>query len=237
MALATFDRIPWQQFSRRMLPGWHQGQHVSLIGPTGCGKTVLLSELLSRRKYVVFFGTKVYDKSYDDLKRNGNYYRIDSWDEVRPYMNRIMLWPRVRRDLPLRSIYGIQRNAFLPALDAIFHERAWTLVNDELHYMCNQLKLEAEIAMYHHQGRSSHLTNVNGYQRPAHVPLVVYGSSAHAFLWPTNQGDTDLKRLSDFVSNPKELTYNLNKLDRFEFVYVNTVNRSQDPIITKVDLK
>jgi hypothetical protein len=235
VATTQYDRVSWDTFTSRFLRNWEQSQHVSLIGPTGCGKTKLLTQILSRRKYIVFFGTKVYDKTYNEIQRQG-FHRISSWDESRAHMNKVMLWPRIHSGTSLREIYDIQRRAFVPALDQIFHERGWTLVNDELHYMCHQLRLEPEVAMYHHQGRSSHLTNVNGFQRPAHVPLVVYGSSAHAFLWPTTQQDTDAKRLSDFVPDSRELITNLNRLERYEFVYVNTVDRNALPVRTKVEV-
>lgn len=203
---------------------WSQGQHTVVIGPTGCGKTTVLSELLQHRKYVLFFGTKLYDDSYNRFIKQG-YRRYNTYAQVPAWCNKAMLWPKIPRGTKLRDIYSIQRSVFAPALNEVFHERGWTVVLDELHYICAQLRLEPEAAMFHHQGRSSHLTMVDGFQRPANVPLVVYGSASHVFVWKTKQVDTDGKRLADFGgANRRDMDENLQDLEKYEFIYIDPVN-------------
>lgn len=220
---------------QRIGQNWRQGQHVCVIGPTGCGKTTVLSRLLDHRKYVLFFGTKLYDDSYNAFIKAG-YRRYNSYDQVPAWADRVMLWPKIPRNTDLREIYRIQAATFRPALNQVFHERGWTVVLDELHYLCNQLRLEAEAAMFHHQGRSSRLTMVDGFQRPAHVPLVVYGSASHVFVWKTKQLDTDGRRLADFGgADKRELTANMMSLDRFEFIYIDPVNLTP-PVRSRMSL-
>lgn len=234
--MSRFDSVPFPQLmNSRIRPNWSQGQHVVVIGPTGCGKTTVLSELLAARQYVLFFGTKLYDDTYDRFIRQG-YRRYSNYASVPAWCNRAMLWPNIPRGTDLREIYRIQTNAFRPALNEIFHERGWTVVLDELHYLCNQLRLEQEAAMFHHQGRSSRLTMVDGFQRPAHVPLVVYGSASHVFVWKTKQLDTDGKRLADFGgADKRELTENLMGLEKFEFIYIDPVNLTP-PVRSKMSV-
>ena len=54
---------PFVRFDRFMADWrWKQGEHVTTIGPTGSGKTVLNRELLRRRDFVVVLGVKNRDK-------------------------------------------------------------------------------------------------------------------------------------------------------------------------------
>lgn len=233
--MAKFDRVPFQRLMGRIRGSWSQGQHAVVIGPTGCGKTSLLTQLLQHRKYVMFFGTKLYDDTYERFIRDG-YRRYSSYSAVPAWVNRAMLWPKIPKNIPLREIYAIQRQAFAPALNQIFHERGWTVVLDELHYICHQLRLEPEAAMFHHQGRSSHLTMVDGFQRPANVPLVVYGSASHVFVWKTKQVDTDGKRLADFGgANRRDMDENLQDLERYEFMYIDPLNLTP-PVRSKMSV-
>lgn len=233
--MTRYDAIPFDRIMGHLRESWSQGQHVVLIGPTGCGKTTVLSRILEPRRHVLFFGTKLYDDSYDLFLKSG-YRRYDRYEHVPARVDRVMLWPRIKRGTELRNIYRIQSQAFRPALNQVFHERGWTIVLDELHYVCNQLRLEREAAMFHHQGRSSRLTMVDGFQRPSHVPLVVYGSASHVFVWKTKQLDTDGKRIADFGgAGKRELTDNLMDLERYEFVYIDPVNLNP-PVRAKMQI-
>lgn len=233
--MSRFDSVPFPALLERIRAEWNQGQHVVVIGPTGCGKTTVLSELLTARKYVMFFGTKLYDDSYDRFIKQG-YRRYNTYDAIPSWCNRAMLWPKIPKGTDLRDIYARQSAVFRPALNRMFHERGWTVVLDELHYLCNELRLEQEAAMFHHQGRSSKLTMVDGFQRPAHVPLVVYGSASHVLVWKTKQLDTDGKRLADFGgADKREMTENMTDLEKFEFVYIDPVNLTP-PVRSKMSV-
>jgi len=226
----TFQRVPWKNVKTRIARTWQQGQHFPIIAPTGRGKTVLIKELLPLRDHTVFFGTKVHDEEYDSLLKTG-FKRIDRWPP-RAWQERVMLWPRPERTI--RGTKANQKLVFSEALDSLFRRGKWTVVLDELHWMAHDLGLYDEIASLHHQGRSSKLTLVSGFQRPAFVPRIVYSSATHLAVWGTND-PSDLKQLSSFTgTSVRQWQETMPTLDDYEFVYLNIRARNVPPVITQV---
>jgi hypothetical protein len=226
----VYPHTDWNRLLNGLQANWRQGEHVSIIGPTGCGKTTLESRLLDVRDSVVVFVTKIYD---DTISRDfPGYERIEKWPPPRTWQNKVLLWPRPEGTI--RETYRKQRGIFKDALDRIFRERNWCVVFDEQHYMCKQLGLDVENAMLLQQGRSSGLSVVNGTQRPSWVPVVTYSSATHAMIWRTTFRD-DLRRLSELGGvDMRELQANLLRLGKHDFIYVNT--RRGDIMRSQVNL-
>lgn len=226
----SYPTVDWNRLEGTLRHNWRQGEHVSIIGPTGCGKTTLESRLLNVRDSVVVFVTKIHD---DTLSRDfPGYERIEKWPPPKTWMDKVLLWPRAGDTI--RETYRKQYVVFKDALDQIFKERNWCVVFDEQHYMCKQLGLDAENAMFMQQGRSSGLSVVNGTQRPSWVPVVTYSSATHAMIWRTTYRD-DLRRLSELGGvDQRQLQQNLLALDKHSFIYVNT--RKGDIMKSKIAL-
>lgn len=183
----------WEDFLTYWRRSWHQGEHVSYIGPTGSGKTTLALGLLPARQYVVALATKPRDATMDKLVRSAGWKQIASWDDRPPLIGttqRLVLWPPFRKPEDINNQqYQIDR-----AMRTIFTAGGWTVFADELFYLGRQLKLNPLLELYWTQGRSLGLSLVGGTQRPAHVPLLAYDQPTHLFFWRDND-ETNLRRI------------------------------------------
>jgi len=224
----AFERVPYEQWAASLR--WLQGEHMVLVGPTGCGKTTVMRNLLRRRRHVILFATKTKDRSLDPYIREEGYTRIADYNQAPYHLNKFILWPPAKGTL--RETAANQQAKMRAALDLIFNEGGWTVGADELHYMCSRLRLTEEVETYSHQGRSSGLTLVSGMQRPAWVPLITFSSATHALLWKTTE-PADLKRLSGLArTDIREVAAEMNRLGKHDFIGIDTRDENARPVIT-----
>lgn len=224
-------RVPWDEFVSKYFR-WEQGEHVALIGPTGQGKTTLLTNLLPLHPYVVVFATKPRDESMARLIRTG-YYPVKEWQRLDPkqYPRRV-LWPDAGQ---LNSV-NVQAEVFHDAFARIYREGGWTVAIDELWYIDNVLKLEMDVKLYLLQARALGISLLAATQRPAWVPLEIYDQSTHLFFWRDND-ETNLRRLSGISFRSADLIRSVvSELEKFQVLYINTrtgqMFRTRAPKIT-----
>lgn len=172
--------LPWDEFDSQW--EWNQGEHLTMVGPTGSGKTTLETAILPRRDYVVFLSTKRIDSTQDELKSMG-YKVIHDVRELHPDVTPKAIlrppWP----DVSAKRLKALHAEIFGEALMTVFRQGYWTVVMDEARYLTHDLNLSDAAQLLWLQGRSLGITVVAGTQRPRWIPLEAYDQATHLFFW------------------------------------------------------
>lgn len=211
--------VEWEQFVE--LFQFNQGEHITLVGGTGSGKTTLARELiLPRRDFVVVEATKKKDPSlYSPLQAVG-YVLTDDFDPYNPDIPKVIYKPSI-------SSVGkqgreSQREEFRQELEEIFEAGNWCVYSDEVAYLTNNLGLDVEMETLWMQGRSLGISMVSATQRPVKIPLIAYEAN-HLFIWRfTDKRNVDT--ISAFTgSNINVARQVIPRLAKHEALYINTV--------------
>lgn len=209
--------MDWGDFYPWFLEQWEQGQHVTMVGPTGWGKTVLATEILALRSYLVAFGVKGEDRSLEEMIRTLRLTRMQLWQP--DVADRICLWPDIRgagKNHRMR-----QREVFSRAIDSIFRMGAWCCYFDEVVYLAETLNLDDELKFLLNQGRSSYISVVAATQRPAFIPLAFYDMASHLFLWKFND-HRNAARVAELTGSAAPVVrQEVMTLPKYEFIYIN----------------
>lgn len=209
----------WSSFLARFR--WYQGEHVTLVGPTGSGKTTLARAILPKRRTVLVLAAKPRDPLIGELKRDG-YHVMKRWSQpIYEATPKVIYWPKINDPA---DVIG-QREGFMQALADCYRRGGVCVYIDELQYVMDRefLGMAPLGKLLWQQGRSLGVSVVGGTQRPAHIPLAAYSQATHLFFWNSNDA-ADTKRLREIGGrvDPKRLEQSIRSLDGHSVLYVNT---------------
>lgn len=207
---------------------YRAGEHVTILGPTGTGKTYLAYQLLKATATPKLPGVvlvmKPRDKTVADWTKTTGFRRVRSWPPTLSIWNPRekppgwVLWPKHTFD-PDRDdaiLYAEFRRAILDS-----YKRGNRIVfADEMYGLSHELGLDRECVTIWTRGRSMGTGIWCASQKPTHIPLHAYNQAEHLFL----ARDPD-KRARDRFSeiggvDPDLLKETVLQLEKHEWLYV-----------------
>lgn len=229
------ERIPWSVLGPEFIASWGrndpknpQPEHLEILGPTGSGKTFLLSQILTemvrrRKSSVVFIATKAADKSVRAL----GWPIVDSWREVQRH-DQVIFWPRTSKTGQARKAY--QESRIQELLDNLWREDSNTIVVfDEFAYLEGlSQNMKATLLMYLREGRSHGITCVMGKQRAQGVARDMHSESVWTIAFRMTDRQ-DNERVAEIFGDKKAMLPVVENLDqsRHEFLIQHQVSRTQ----------
>lgn len=223
----SVETVPWATFLASL--DWRLGEHVSLIGSTGKGKTTLALAILPFRRAVVVWSSKPADATVDA------YVTTSRWRGTtteRPY-RLIDRWPGpageyrlVLRPKPPNFDAGrtVRYQEFHACISQVMSPGGgnWCVFVDDAYYLCEMLGMTKDLEEAWTMGRSHGVSIMAATQRPANIPLLAY-QATHLFLWRENDS-RNLKRLSEINNtNTKSVEQIVQRLGSHQVLYVNTI--------------
>lgn len=212
--------VPWHIFILWFASVWQQGQHVTLVGHTGCGKTTLAICLERVRNWVVALDAK----GGDETLAGSGFTPISSWPPPR----------KIRRQIgegrPARMVAGFsperiedveKLKLFLSkVLDALWIDGSWTIQMDELQIFTDpkMMGLRGPYETFMIAARNKKASIVSLFQAPAWVPTASTRQATWIFLYRT-RNRTVIKALADIIGWPwQELEIVLKNIPPFHCI-------------------
>lgn len=211
------------------------GQHVSLVGPTGTGKTTLAYQLLTKtatpERPAVVLVMKPRDATVEKFSKSSGFRIVRSWPPAPSLWKPrkppgFVLWPSHTFDLHTDMAHHYR--VFSRAISDLYAKGHNIVFADETYSLTNELPAPAKdmpsiddlLIRTWSKGRSMSSGLWAATQRPAYVPLWMYSEVQHVFLARTPDKRAQL-RFNEISGVDGDLVRRVvGKLPRFHWLYI-----------------
>lgn len=207
---------------------YEQGEHVTILGPTGSGKTWLAYQALgvtaSHRLPAAVLVMKPRDSTVTKWSKTNQFRRVRTWpppagDKLwRPKLPGYVLWPPHTFD-PDRDDDRLA-NEFQACLRRCYKQGNWIVFGDEMYGLAEELDLERDVNRLWTRGRSMGTGLWAASQRPAYIPLNAYAQAEHLFI--AHDPDARSRKRYDEIGgvDPGMVRDVTARLGRHQFLYI-----------------
>jgi len=202
---------------------WQQGEHVSIWGGTGSGKTTICAGLANLRQYICVLASKQEDKTLDLYK---GFKVLDDWKKRQWYQTRVIVWPYARYGQDVDQVF---RRVSHETMDDIYWEKHWTLQLDDAK-MLRHLGLMGDVKKLFAHMRSQGSSLVFNDVRPFETIQEALDQTTYKLSFYM-EDRRDVWRMAESAGrDPRRLQAYNNQLRRYEFVFLP---KWGDPILVR----
>lgn len=227
--------LSWDEFENMFASEHVQGEHVAIVGPNGCGKTMLglrLCKIIGARMAKDRRPSRVvvlqYKPQDDTLAKE-----IPDWPIIKKWPPKYgeehcVIWPKA----PSASgAARLHRSVFAPVLDRIYVEGGQTVYIPEAAYFerawPSGLGLSGIMEQFWGTARSLKLTVISDTQRPRMVTLLMWTEPKWLIVYRLRSRD-DIKRVADLSGCADEVWAIVPRLRSHEFLCIERQESKDD---------
>lgn len=220
--------LAWDDFLLWLQGVWEQGQHMTLVGATGRGKSTFATQVLQLRSYVVAFDAKGGDRTLAAAVRRGMYEKVGDWP-VKNEQRRIEKGEPIRVVLspPRQSADDLPRvrEVYRRVLSDVFERGGWAVYADELTIMASRkmMALEKELTTLLIAARDKGVSVVTLMQQGEGTDFkTALRQYSVLVVWPTRNREV-IASLAEIAGLPRDLMETiLRRLPKHSVLVVHT---------------
>lgn len=224
------ETIKWSELEPEFLSTWGrpngqvEAEHVSIVGPTGSGKSMFQAYIANARcemrgSHCIIIATKPADKTLTKM----HWPIIRKWPPPYGKHEHFILWPQAPQNA--YEARRVQAEQIYEALNALWTKDSNIIVVfDEIAYIEQELKLKVIIERYWREGRSIGISIIATTQRPRNVTRYMWSEPSWIIAFRPDDED-EARRVAEIIGGRRLYTQALLSLERHQFIIIDRKER------------